>query len=326
MVQSINNKSIVSLSNLKIKKATMNKIISVIIIIISANLCFSQQYPVNNFYIQNPSVINPAYTGMRGTISGFYDFRDHWSGLKGAPETMFAGIDGLITNNMGVGLKVMQNKEGIFSQFAADVDYSYRLAINEIQSIAMGLSVGIMQSNINMQNVVAENMADPALSSNYFNEAMLYTGIGFAYNRKDLTASLSSPIFYSTQDDKLLQTSYFFSGYDFYISDKIWRIQPSIMVQYMFYALPTADINVIAEWDEKLWLQTSYRTDKSILISGGIFVKNIGIGYCYDINMSEMSNVVKGSHEIMLMIESPYSLTKKKAIYQNSRRRRNSWR
>ena len=40
-------------------------------------------YPVYSQYLQNGLMINPAYTGSRGALSGFLSYRMQWMGTKG---------------------------------------------------------------------------------------------------------------------------------------------------------------------------------------------------------------------------------------------------
>jgi hypothetical protein len=42
-------------------------------------------YPVYSQYLQNGLMINPAYTGSRGSLSGVLSYRMQWMGTKGSP-------------------------------------------------------------------------------------------------------------------------------------------------------------------------------------------------------------------------------------------------
>jgi hypothetical protein len=43
-------------------------------------------YPVYSQYLQNGLVINPAYAGTRGILSGFVSYRMQWMGINGSPS------------------------------------------------------------------------------------------------------------------------------------------------------------------------------------------------------------------------------------------------
>ena len=264
--------------------------------------------------MNSPIVINPAATGSGGGLSGFLNYRDQWAGLKGAPETAIFGVHGLITESMGIGLDFSQQKEGIFKQFSANLNYSYKDKITENQSIAFGLSMGIMQNNISIDDVVITDNSDIALYSNKLNEAIFQTGFGIIYKFKNLNISLATPLLYQTQTNKLFHTALAHVSYDLYFKQKIWRVQPSVLYRYTINSDYNIDINLMSEWYEKIWLLVGYRTNKNAVVGGGFFLKNFGIGYNYEINRSEFYTISSGSHEIMLFYESKYSSARGKKI------------
>jgi type IX secretion system PorP/SprF family membrane protein len=51
----------------------------------SDSLRISLGYPIYSQYLQNGLMINPAYTGSRGSLSGFLSYRIQWMGTNGAP-------------------------------------------------------------------------------------------------------------------------------------------------------------------------------------------------------------------------------------------------
>jgi len=299
-------------------------LISSFILFLGVNVS-AQQIPHNNFYMQNPFVINPAATGLQGSVAAFADYRDQWAGLKGAPETFHAGVHGLVTEAMGVGLNIKQNKTGIFRQFSVDLDYSYRISLASEQSLAFGLQLGFMQNNLNTEEMIADDDTDPALfSSSLINEALVQSGFGIHYNWKTLDVHLSSPLIYGMQEKRFLQTAFANVSYGIMIAEDIWKIQPSLLYRYTEYGISQVDVNVLAEWDKKIWAMGGYRTNKNIMFGAGIFLKTIGIGYVYEINRSILSTVSSGSHEVMINFESPFSVTKKTPLYRDSKRR-NAW-
>ena len=42
-------------------------------------------YPIYSQYLQNGLLINPAYAGSRGALSGFLSYRMQWMGIADAP-------------------------------------------------------------------------------------------------------------------------------------------------------------------------------------------------------------------------------------------------
>ncbi len=279
---------------------------------------------INNFYGHNPIVINPAATGIQGNVTGFINYRDQWTGVKDAPETVSAGIHGLITDAMGIGILINRQKEGVLSRFSLDLNYSYRIGLGIGHSLAFGISGGLSQNKISLANVIITEINDPALRSNKFSEALFKVGFGIHYNWRNLNLNISSPVLYETQEKRFLKNAFAQLSYDFLLAENIWRVQPSVLYRYSVTNLHQADFTVMAEWDRKAWFQAGYRTNKNILIGAGIVIKGLGIGYMYEVNRSQLSHVSFGSHEIFLFYETSFSVSKKKPLYGKPKRRK-SW-
>ncbi len=189
---------------------------------------------------------------------------------------------------------------------SADLNYSYSDKISDEQTVTFGISIGVIQNNIDKDDVVISDISDPSLYSNKLNEAIFNTGFGISYKFKDLSINLSTPLLYQTQNDKLLNTAFAFASYDIFLQQKMWRVQPSVLYRYSAESDPCVDVNLLAERYEKVWLLAGYKTNKNIAIGGGLFIRNIGIGYIYEVNRSKFYAISAGSHEIMLTFASKY--------------------
>ena len=303
-----------------------NLFLSMVLLAFITHAGMAQYIPNNNFAHKNPFSFNPAAAGISGNVTAYLNYRDQWSGLKGAPETLSFGLHGLVTDAMGLGLIVEQNDIGIFKQFSADMDYSYRIRIYKTdQSLSFGLRFGFSQNKINLDDVVIDDNSDPALYSSILNETLVRTGFGVHYNWQDLNIHLSSPLFYGTQEKVFIQTLFGYVSYDYHLPGNIWKVQPSVLYRYTSDQTHQFDLNVLAEWHDRIWVSAGYRTNKNILTGFGISMNGLGIGYAYEINRSELSSVTSGSHQLILIFESSYAVTRKAPLYRSSKKRP-SWR
>lgn len=301
----------------------MKNYIYIVIVLVVLQLNVSaQQITQSNFYTQNLFALNPAATGIQGNVAGYLNFKDQWSGLKGAPESFGFGLHSMVNHSMGLGLNIEQNEAGVYKQFITELNYSYRVLLSEDQSLAFGLKAGISQNSLNYQIMEASDKTDPTLysSSPIINESLIRTGAGLHYNRKNLNVHLSSPLLYGQQEKEFMQTMYGFASYDFYFSENIWKIQPSVLYRYTKSSANQFDVNILGEWDKKVWGMLSYRSNKNALAGFGFFLKGIGLGYVYEINRSQFSSISSGSHEIMIYFESGFSLSKKDPHFKSSKR------
>lgn len=289
---------------------------------ITTTLAFSQQQSQNNFYTQNLFSINPAATGIQGNFAGYLNARDQWTGLKGAPEGIILGFHSMVSPKIGLGLNIEQSEIGIFKQFISEFNYSYRVLLSQDQSIAFGLKAGFSQSTLNYRMIDVKQEDDIALfsTSTVLNEIQVRVGSGIHYNIKNLNVHLSAPVLYGQQEQKFFQTGYGLVSYDFFAAENIWKFQPSILYKRIYASKDQVEVNLMAEWDKKLWGLLSYKTNKNITTGLGLFYNGFGFGYAYEINGSELSGVASGTHEIMIYFESGFSFAKSKPHYLSSKR------
>jgi len=306
----------------------MKKISLVIIVLFCLILNYksanSQVMPEYALYNQNLLLINPADAGINGGIVANMGHKIQWLGFKEAPLNTYVSFDALMTSAMGLGVIVNKQRLGLLDISNVNLNYSYRVSIANQHSIAFGVNINFLQNKISTQNLSAYELADAALVSNKFDESLLTNGAGISYRFKNLAVDFSSPLLFSYQENKMLQIFYSYLAYDFYLKNNTWRLQPSTFVKYSKTSPVQADINLLATWNSNIWGQATFATNKDITLAAGIFIKYIGIGYAYELNLKPMSYVSSGSHEIVVQISSPFSLSKKKPLYIDSRNR-NMW-
>jgi len=285
---------------------------------------FAQNVPQYNLYNHNLFLLSPAAIGLNGGVNVYAGHKTQWTGLNDAPQYSYFTANGLLTKSMGVGMSFNMQKYGIFNVMNIGVGYAYRIGFSRYQALSLGVSVNFVQNSINTENLYAEEMVDPALISNNFNQSLFYTGFGIEYRYKDFGVDLSVPVLYGVQENKFFQTSFLYAQYNFRLSDNIWKLKPSVLLRYSRGSRVQADINVLVDWNDVAWFQSSYRTNNEILFGAGVFIKHLGIGYSYELVTKPISYASGGSHEIVVLFDFPIFVNKKRPLYYDGRRR-NSW-
>ena len=107
----------------------------------------------NNFYVQNPYLINPALTGFHGEVTAYLNYRDQWQGLSGAPEVGQLGVHGPISEHMGLGAKASILSSGIFRETMVDLTWAYWMNVHEGATLSVGASMGFAFSKIKIEQV-----------------------------------------------------------------------------------------------------------------------------------------------------------------------------
>ena len=152
----------------------------------------AQQRPHYTQYMINPFIINPALAGIDNYADMKLSARDQWVGLKGAPRTVYATLQGPIGKNdyrtsstsyaipgqnprgkaywenytaaephHGAGATVINDKTGSFNFFSASLSYAYHLGLSPKTNISAGLSAGITTVKIDRTQHDFSGTGDP---------------------------------------------------------------------------------------------------------------------------------------------------------------------
>ena len=70
----------------------------------------AQQTPNYSFWRQNMNLLNPAYAGSTEKTEVNLTFRDQWNGVDGGPRTQSIHGQTSLTDKMGLGLSIEQDR------------------------------------------------------------------------------------------------------------------------------------------------------------------------------------------------------------------------
>ena len=284
----------------------------------------AQSIPQYNLYNQNLFLINPAAIGLNGGVNVYAGHKTQWTGYNDAPQNTYFTANSLLTKSMGVGININRQQYGIFSVMNLGVDYAYRIGFSRYHALSLGVSINFAKNDISTENLYPEELVDPALVSNNFDQSLFYTGFGIEYRYKDFGADLSVPVLYGVQEHQFFQSNFLFLNYTFRFSNNIWKLKPSVLLRYDRGSPVQADINALVDWNSLVWFQTSYRTNKQVLFAAGVFIKHLGIAYAYELDTKPLVYASGGSHEITVLFDFPIFVNKKHPLYYDGRRR-SSW-
>src|SRR5688572_21911576 len=126
----------------------MNKTLRIVFLSGTILLCSTfhvsaQIDPLYAQYLNNPLVINPAYTGLNKEFNASVSFRKQWAGFDGSPTTInFTAHSSLFDNKMGAGLMIVQDNIGENKNTLAMGTYSYKIEFDKM-FLSFGLQAGI---------------------------------------------------------------------------------------------------------------------------------------------------------------------------------------
>ena len=277
----------------------------------------AQTEPMYSQYMYNMLGVNPAYAGNREAMSFNFFQRNQWNGIKGAPKTTAVSIDQSIKEGrIGLGLQVYDDRLGVESATGFNGMLSTRIKVSEKGILSGGLSFGLMNYRINLNEVYNRNNPnDPSFfSTNNPSKWTPSLGMGVYYNTDRFYAGISTPSIIKSRlasyDDFIssINKSNAFhlfanTGYVFDVNEDV-KLKPSTMIKMVSGAPIEADINLNVWLKDLIGLGGSYRTGDAFV--GMVELQattNLRIGYAYDMPFNPLKYFTRGSNELMLRYE-----------------------
>ena len=303
-----------------------------------------QQRPQYTQYIFNSYLLNPALSGIENYTDVKTGYRSQWTGLDGAPITAYLSVNMPIGKNFiqgdatafpasgglnpasrlytqqyqaaephhGVGLTVVSDKAGPFTQTNIDATYAYHLGLSSRLNLAVGVSAGFSHNVLNLSQVSTADASDPILNSLDNNQWKPDLGIGIWAYASDYFIGVSAQqilpqnIYITSKanpyQNKTVPHYFLTGGFKVFLSEDVTLI-PSVMLKYIQPLPTTYDINMKLSFADKLWIGGSYRHNDSYAGLVGLNLSSfVNIGYSYDVTTSALNTVSNGTHEIVIGI------------------------
>jgi len=273
-------------------------------------------YPVYSQYLQNGLVINPAYAGSRGALTGFLSYRTQWIGTKGSPVMQSVSFHSPMKNDhVSLGIMAQFMQFGFTKSNSFYANYSYRIRLGN-GKLSFGLKGGVDMSNTNYSGIDLTNPADEVflVKDRY---VLPNIGAGAYYFSDKLFAGVSIPSFlrYKKTATGSVQAYHSFSEYDVIFSagglitfSDFFKFKPSVLLNYSFQntkRISQLDINGNLIFADIFWLGGSWRISEEVAV--GILQLQINpqlmLGFSYDYPVGRMNSYSKGSSEFVLRYE-----------------------
>jgi type IX secretion system PorP/SprF family membrane protein len=273
-------------------------------------------YPIYSQYLQNGLLINPAYAGSRGALSGFLSYRMQWMGIADAPDFQTISFDAPMKNDkVGLGIMGQFMQYGVTRSKSIYASYAYNMKLGQ-GKLSFGLKGGVDLSNTDYTGISLTDPDDPL-----FLEDGKYIlpniGAGVYYYTSKLFAGISIPQFLSYQKTASngVQAFHSFNNYDFIFTaggllvlSDLFKFKPSVLVNYSLdeaKKLNQLDINGNFILADVIWVGGSWRTTEKVVV--GILQLQLNqqlmLGFSYDYPTGPMSSYSKGSIEFILRYE-----------------------
>lgn len=274
---------------------------------------WSQQLPIYSQFYWNDYVINPAYTGMNETPVIQAGVRNQWMGFNGAPGTYTLGGHGFLENqNMGLGgMMFIDDTGGSMSQTGLMLNYSYKLRMDNKNSLTFGLSGLINQYiydgseiEVQTQDVTLTGSAKQVAPDLNFGMMYMYDNrvkVGISVNQllQSKLSELDALNPNGLVGNKLIRHYHLTASYKAQVNTKM-DIEPYTLVRTTFVNPIQFEIGARGVFMDQYFVGLGYRYQDAFVGLIGMNIKQFSFGYSYDYTTSMLRNYASGSHEIML--------------------------
>ncbi|MBB6613189.1 type IX secretion system membrane protein PorP/SprF, partial [Pontibacter sp. Tf4] len=216
----------------------MRKLLFTCLATILCTMVQAQQLPHYSQYMLNGFLVNPAVAGSENYVDVKMGWRNQWTGLEGAPESMYltAHLPLNKTDNRatassfpsrwqngrkalyeeyrkkdfhreqghhGAGLTVQLDKAGVLKRSDAGLTYAYHLPVSRSLKLAGGFSAGVSVYKVDQSRLKLTDPNDPTYTSGYHDRVQPNITVGtLLYSKRYYVGATAAQLF---QDELALE-------------------------------------------------------------------------------------------------------------------------
>ncbi|MFA8451562.1 MAG: PorP/SprF family type IX secretion system membrane protein [Bacteroidales bacterium] len=275
---------------------------------------------------------NPAAAGMQNAICATGLLRSQWvgfvddEGTRVSPEDLLVSVDSPVKFlGGGVSGVLLQSKEGYRKTVGIALGYSY---YKELTSGTLGIGAQFKFATRSdefgkykpkegdLSGISGEqsgNLLDFNLGLYYKQPESFYLGVSVA----NLLGGKSGTLNDAGLTFKGDRTFYLTAGYDYTLpNNPDFKIEPYLLFESNVSSFQL-NIASLVKYKDKFWGGIGYRLQSAVSVMAGIQIKDIRVGYAYDIGLLNIGS--SGTHEVMASYCFKLNLDKGKRIYRNTR-------
>jgi len=291
-------------------------IITIVFLTSSVWGVLAQQDAQYTQYMYNTLAVNPAYAGSRGVLSINALHRSQWVGLDGAPTTQTINLNTPVSERLGVGLSIVNDRigNGTNQDTYFDAVASYTIPTSRVGKLSFGVKAGGHALNIDFNQLQNYNNEAGTIGlSNIDKKFSPNFGAGIYYHTDKFYLGLSVPNFLKTEhfDNSTATLAeermnfYAITGYVFDLNQRL-KFKPAFLVKAVSGAPLQVDASANFMINNKFTLGAAYRWDAALSAMFGFQITDqFLLGLAYDKETTELGNTSfnDGSFEILLRYE-----------------------
>lgn len=290
-------------------------------VILGAVKGYSQQYFVNGFYMFNPLSFNAGIVGTDDILTASAVYRNQWTNIEGAPETMTATIHGPVRGFFGtktqsayrgyptglsMGLTIVSDKLGATENIAVGIPVGVKIQIDKRGGrISLGVKPEIISTVTDLSDLV-QDPGDP-VSRETLSEMNIdfSTGLYLYYDEWYVGASVTNlrEIETASEFGANLYRHYFISAGYAYVHSKDLVLRATTLATMVRDSPPTFTITPAVIIKDNVQFGVAYRYHDMFGVNFSMKpVKDVDlrIGYLYEKPIGIKTNQIGNTHEVVL--------------------------
>jgi type IX secretion system PorP/SprF family membrane protein len=266
--------------------------------------------PVRNSLTFNRFLVHPTFSFVREQNKYITATnKRELLAIEDAPQTYLLNYSGRFRENIGAGIALFQQTNGVLTTFGGILNLAYNVRFDDESNFTFGLNVAAYQSGLNSGSVIT-NFDDPLLNnipSNFL--ITVHPGINYGTGLFDFGLSLNNLVTYNFNSSQMINdnpkqgfqghvmyTGYL-GGFGFFADSKFTALGRGEILQDTSIFSGVAMLTV----PKGIWAQVGYNTLYGA--SGGLGINitpQIGIEYNYEKPFMGLSDL-GSAHEITLV-------------------------
>lgn len=264
---------------------------------------------------------NPAYAGQNDKLNVVGAYSQQLSGFTNAPKSMYFSADMLLPfwgGKHGVGINLFNETIGLFKNQSFAVDYSYKLELAS-GKLSLGGQIGALNIGFDPSKLELTDSKDVAFPTANVNGMSMDASLGVYYTNPSFYSGISVAHFLSptilldkNNEIKINPTYYLTGGYNIKTKNPLVWLQPSFMLKSDFVStkLDLTGRAFYAYNEKTFYGGVSYSPSTSVTFLVGAKIKNVGIGYAYDMFTSSIGTG-SGSHDLFVTYSANLNFSSK---------------
>lgn len=264
--------------------------------------------PLGAQFYDNQFLSNPAFAGLDYGLTVNLNYRNQWKSIAGSPVTMSISGDYRF-ESVGVGFNVYQDKAGLLSKTQIKGTYAYHLPLyGDKRDLHFGVSLAIMQENLDDANIIAES---GDVLAEQFNQRKIYMDgdFGIVYTTERLTLQATLPnlggLFFHKNEQNTINGYIYFAAISYKIGadPDVLSIEPKISIRGAKGVDNIVDIGSNLKLkNDMLSFMAMYHSDKSATLGLGLNYDKYFIQFFYTSQQTNGSQDFGGDFEINLKV------------------------